>query len=320
MDELNTDGSLICLLPRETVDNIFDHLYNDIPTLSASSLVCRAWIPSCRYHLFYTLNCNAGTDSRGAISHLHEWLLASPEVHPYIQTLNVVRRGGGCRDFYVEDVEQVLHCLPFLRNLTLVEITIRSRDTSADVSYVSSTGRDRRLRSLVILKCSSSADAPQPLCRILGLFAEVDRLAILGSVIGWEPNAATVLSRTSSHLLELAHRFRVSRELRIMPNDVPGELELLRFLVDHSVHGDDLDLGIGWPIRELWLKPATLQLQDNGAVEAPLIRQSRNTLRSIFLDFTRAVRNDYQLRGDYQGWRRANGVYYLWGLGRQYTC
>ena len=307
MDELNADGSVISLLPGETVDNIFDHLYDDIPTLSASSLVCRAWVSSCRYHLFHTLKCKSDPDSRRAISHLHKWLLASPDVRPYIHTLKVVRHWGACSNIYVEDIEEVLQCLPFLQNLSLVEVTIRSHDTSADVSYVSPTGRDRRLRSLVILRCSTFEDVPQPLCRILGLFAEVDQLSILGSAIRWDPDDAGILSRISSPLLELAQRFTVSRQLRLMLVSIPGVLEFLRFLVDHSVHGNP-DLRLGWPLRELWLKPDTLQLKDNRVAEAPLIRQYRNTLQSIFLDLTHGVRSDLQ-HENHLGLPRANGAY-----------
>ncbi|TBU24559.1 hypothetical protein BD311DRAFT_610699, partial [Dichomitus squalens] len=40
------------LLPAETIDNIIDYLHDDVTTLAASSLVCRAWLPACRYHLF----------------------------------------------------------------------------------------------------------------------------------------------------------------------------------------------------------------------------------------------------------------------------
>ncbi|KAM5534134.1 hypothetical protein V8D89_012154, partial [Ganoderma adspersum] len=300
MDELNADGSVISLLPGETVDNIFDHLYNDIPTLSASSLVCRAWVPSCRYHLFHTVECNSSPDSRRRISHLHDWLLASPNIHPYIQTLNIVG-SNGYHNVYVEDVEQVLQCLPFLQNLALRGITICSHDTSTDVSYVSSLGGDaRRLRCLVISNCATVHDVVrQPLCRVLGLFTEVDRLAILGSVIGWDPDDAA-LSRISSPLLELAHRFRVCRELRLRSITAPGEFELMRFLIDHSVRGDP---DLGWPLRELWFKPATLQLKDDRVAEAALIHHSRKTLRSIFLDLGRAARNDRQ-RGNLN---QANG-------------
>jgi hypothetical protein len=39
-------------LPNEIQDHILDFLHNSKPTLKACALVCRAWVPTSRYHLF----------------------------------------------------------------------------------------------------------------------------------------------------------------------------------------------------------------------------------------------------------------------------
>ncbi|KAH0583500.1 hypothetical protein H2248_009127 [Termitomyces sp. 'cryptogamus'] len=39
-------------IPQELYERIIDHLHNDIMSLLACSLVCRAWVPASRYHLF----------------------------------------------------------------------------------------------------------------------------------------------------------------------------------------------------------------------------------------------------------------------------
>jgi hypothetical protein len=39
-------------IPQELVDHILDHLFDDIPALLSCALVCRAWLPTCRLHLF----------------------------------------------------------------------------------------------------------------------------------------------------------------------------------------------------------------------------------------------------------------------------
>lgn len=39
-------------VPQELYERIIDHLYEDIPALLACCLVCRAWVPASRYHLF----------------------------------------------------------------------------------------------------------------------------------------------------------------------------------------------------------------------------------------------------------------------------
>lgn len=42
-------------LPQELVDIIIDHLHDDRHALAASALVCRAWVPPSRHHLFEIL-------------------------------------------------------------------------------------------------------------------------------------------------------------------------------------------------------------------------------------------------------------------------
>ncbi|EMD37467.1 hypothetical protein CERSUDRAFT_114108 [Gelatoporia subvermispora B] len=42
-------------IPPETTDRIIDHLHYDRPTLRHCALVCHAWLPASRFHLFYTV-------------------------------------------------------------------------------------------------------------------------------------------------------------------------------------------------------------------------------------------------------------------------
>ncbi len=41
------------ILPTELCNLIIDHLHDSKPSLFACSLVCRAWVPECRFHLFH---------------------------------------------------------------------------------------------------------------------------------------------------------------------------------------------------------------------------------------------------------------------------
>ncbi|OCH94035.1 hypothetical protein OBBRIDRAFT_723682, partial [Obba rivulosa] len=42
-------------LPPELTDRIIDFLYGDKYTLAACGLVCRAWVPASRFHLFHSV-------------------------------------------------------------------------------------------------------------------------------------------------------------------------------------------------------------------------------------------------------------------------
>ncbi|CAL1711933.1 unnamed protein product [Somion occarium] len=59
-DAFTQPTSHITPFPREffpeIVDLILDHLHDDKASLKACSLVCKAWLTSCRFHLFYELH------------------------------------------------------------------------------------------------------------------------------------------------------------------------------------------------------------------------------------------------------------------------
>ncbi|KAF8959141.1 hypothetical protein BDZ97DRAFT_1412821 [Flammula alnicola] len=52
---LRVHGNQIAF-PQEIMDQFIDHLYDDRRTLKKCALVCRAWVPSSRYHLFSVIN------------------------------------------------------------------------------------------------------------------------------------------------------------------------------------------------------------------------------------------------------------------------
>ncbi|KAK0475616.1 hypothetical protein EDD18DRAFT_1056690, partial [Armillaria luteobubalina] len=58
------------MLPVELYNLIIDHLHDSKPSLLACSLVCRAWVPECRFHLFYKVIL--GPDTADPFSQLLE--------------------------------------------------------------------------------------------------------------------------------------------------------------------------------------------------------------------------------------------------------
>lgn len=65
------------VLPAELIDQVIDHLHDDVSSLRACSLTCRAWVPSARFHLFHdvvltperAVNFMALLETRPHISH-----------------------------------------------------------------------------------------------------------------------------------------------------------------------------------------------------------------------------------------------------------
>lgn len=107
-------------LPVEICEHIIDHLVDESsPTedkvsrdLRACRLVCRAWVPRCRFHLFRSLNIV----SQDMLQSIASFFQTSPFHADRVQTLRF--RGGGSDDSWIA-IAPI--CLPQLRNLRHVE-------------------------------------------------------------------------------------------------------------------------------------------------------------------------------------------------------
>ncbi len=83
------------MLPAELCNLIIDHLHDSKPSLLACSLVCRAWIPECRFHLFHNLRlCRDTADSFFQLFKSPHATLASAHIRELDVTQNTVIRGG----------------------------------------------------------------------------------------------------------------------------------------------------------------------------------------------------------------------------------
>jgi hypothetical protein len=85
----------MAVFPNELVDRIIDHLHFDISALRRGSLVCKTWLPRCRYHLFERITIEEEAVLQGLLD-----LDAFFPIAPYIQSLVLVwSRVGGPRAF-----------------------------------------------------------------------------------------------------------------------------------------------------------------------------------------------------------------------------
>lgn len=74
------------ILPQETWDQIIDFFHSDFASLGTCSLVCKAWLPSCRYHQFSIVSI--GTRS---CTQFFELLYGRPDnnVESFVRTLEI---------------------------------------------------------------------------------------------------------------------------------------------------------------------------------------------------------------------------------------
>lgn len=90
--------ALAPFIPQELFDHIIDHLHNEYSTLLNCSLVCQAWVPSSRLHLFSQIFLTIpkfqegtfiGPVLTGACTRLFDLLTKSPEIVPHIHELSI---------------------------------------------------------------------------------------------------------------------------------------------------------------------------------------------------------------------------------------
>ncbi|KAK0214982.1 hypothetical protein IW262DRAFT_1277880 [Armillaria fumosa] len=82
-------------LPIELCNLMIDHLHDSKPYLFACSLVCRAWIPECRFHLFHNLRlCRDTADAFFQLFESSHATLASAHIRELDVAQSTVIRGG----------------------------------------------------------------------------------------------------------------------------------------------------------------------------------------------------------------------------------
>ena len=85
--------------------------------LSRCCLVCRAWVPRCRFFLFHELYL----DSRRTLSSVATFLKKSPFHADFIRTLKI-RGGPGGDQSWISSVPLLLPKLPGLKDLIIVSL------------------------------------------------------------------------------------------------------------------------------------------------------------------------------------------------------
>jgi len=127
-------------LPQELIDSIIDYCHDDPPTLKTCALVCKAWLPSSRSHIFQSISLRPpakptrnslfvkrDTDSQ----RLLRMLRSSPVIAPYIHDLSVCEGMVG-REWIAQ--ERTLPLL--LRMLKKTQRFQLERSASMQISWI----------------------------------------------------------------------------------------------------------------------------------------------------------------------------------------
>jgi hypothetical protein len=88
------------IFPQEVYENIIDHLHEDRPTLRICGLVCRAWVPASRYHLFNEVLVILNSGYRSTVPRFikrSKSVDAGISIAPYIRKISITDYTGGKR-------------------------------------------------------------------------------------------------------------------------------------------------------------------------------------------------------------------------------
>ncbi|KAK7046743.1 hypothetical protein R3P38DRAFT_2607754 [Favolaschia claudopus] len=157
-------------LPQELTDAIIDHLSNDPHSLQSCSLVCRAFVFRCRFHLFATCRLTA--------TNIFEFccLLRSPACTfvPHVRSIHASRLQWHRDDRWFNEIAMDLRRLLGVREL---DMTLRIVSTSNANAYFR-TGFVTSFSSVTHLVLSCNFTSPAPLVDMICLFPALQDLHI----------------------------------------------------------------------------------------------------------------------------------------------
>ena len=105
-------------LPQELTDIVIDYLHDDTSSLQACSVVCRSWLPSSHWHLFYKIRVRLDQFSDETFISA---LRSSNTMPTSIHMLYVLPPSPGITETTIPHAlaKCVLDCLPALHSITL---------------------------------------------------------------------------------------------------------------------------------------------------------------------------------------------------------
>ncbi|EMD35029.1 hypothetical protein CERSUDRAFT_125019 [Gelatoporia subvermispora B] len=166
------------ILPLELTDSIIDYLQEDVTSLKACSLACRAWLPACRFHKFRRMRV-----VEGRVIQFECMLRSSTHIGPCGRHLKI----EFCTLEDVECFDSILQNLPKLRSLEVIFGPI----------YFKTPFRVTDVQSVILLTISCAPDFAKfnHVADFLGSFPNLEELHIhrLDFVTAHRPSYAELL-------------------------------------------------------------------------------------------------------------------------------
>ena len=162
-------------LPWEISDAIIGHLHEDRPSLHSCALVCHAWLPSSRHHLFRRFRIADSVPRKpNAVSFdkALDFLITTPDVARHIRRLEIAHHS-----VKLSQLDAILNSSPKLQYLSLSDLGIQDDDLSHGTRH--GPRFHRPIEELRIVSCNIVNYDYSLLFHFLGLFASIRRLELL---------------------------------------------------------------------------------------------------------------------------------------------
>lgn len=184
------------ILPPELFDETLDHLWDDVATLRACNLTCRAWVPTVRLHLFRTVWLSSSESCIGFASVLE----TAPPVTWCVRKLTISAQYSGVGDNqtpegdkWINDATGIItslgaHCR--VNTLALSRLRWHALEPATREAF---KPLFRSVKTLILFEVSfrTSGDVLQ----FLDAFPELEELYF--HAVSWEHESITVASPTT---------------------------------------------------------------------------------------------------------------------------
>ncbi|KAI0332589.1 hypothetical protein GY45DRAFT_1320789 [Cubamyces sp. BRFM 1775] len=145
-------------LPPELCDQAIDYLWDDIESLRACSLTCKAWLPSSRFHLFRNVRLRHAED----VVRFRALLASAPGIAPCVRKLSLSADYGGATpegspqedDAWVNGAAALLPLLSHITTLGLARVRWHALNEETRAAFA---GVFKNVRQLFLFEVSFEA-------------------------------------------------------------------------------------------------------------------------------------------------------------------
>ncbi|KAF8201293.1 hypothetical protein K438DRAFT_1717034 [Mycena galopus ATCC 62051] len=177
--------------PQELIDHVIDQLAVDADSLKSCSLVCRAWVPRCRSHLFKSCSLHTKDIDRHGVHNILSFrdLLRSSYCTfvPHVRCLRTTQRAWDIHDSLYQEIAVDLRRLTSVIELVMkISIYHQHADLFFSAGFFMSFPQITQLRLNCRLYQNGHlsvfrAPVPIPIIDLISLFPALQELEVSGS-------------------------------------------------------------------------------------------------------------------------------------------